>query len=764
MKKLVSSVLAVIFLLVLVFPVLAEGDDVAAKHRVSLWSFETGTTEGWQGAAKWNKSCSVTTDPEYVTEGKYALKIDCTTSVDWNQDICVNSGPFDLAAINKIVEVTMDVTLPLESVKGLEYHELYLVFSGKANSFYSLKAPMAPGKNTLRFKIDNAKIKSDIWHVYLVLNNSQKYKGPIYVDNIVGKILGEPGTVEGKVIDKETNNPVADAKVVIGDSLTVTDAGGNFKVVVSEDLYKMAVVSFGYKDLSSEVLVVANQTKSLGEIALIKKKNPTIKAVNINIDPSKVIKIIDPHKMYGMNIAAWHKAEWYKDNEALAKWKEIGATFFRLPGGDYGNLYDWKTGEVYKYDGSVSWSPELNYMGGMVPFLKRMDLQMNNQVEALPIINILTPAKKTIAQRLDYGVEWLQNMREKGIKFRYVEIGNELDNKPLVAGPLVKEGVKWSDAPTDMKSKQWWTKIDNYCKVFNLASYKIKTWDKTLKIMGPVPMQPLNQERLEGDPWKITGSNSPYWVERFLQQSGEYLDTLSVHEYPLWANSDARALFTKPQTTWPVNMPLFRSWIKKYVNSKYPNKYVEVALTEWNSGDEVIMTALIENGLFVADYLGSFMKTGGDLAFIWDMYTQKPGLGGGHGLLDAENDPTKKYSERSQYWVFDMYYNRFGNKMIECESDNPDLSVYASMVDDNTISIMAINKTRLAVSAAKLNVKGFTLASAAKAWQLSDKEYVWSKELYRPIVNSGPTELNVNMVDDTYNFPPYSVTVLQVKK
>lgn len=764
MKKFVKVVLTVIFLSVLALSVFAEGEDIAAKHRVKLWSFETGTTEGWQGVGKWNKSCSVTKDPKYVTEGKYALKVDLTGSKDWNQDTMVIKPPFD-PACNKLVELSFDVTVPEASIAGLEYQELYLVISSKTNAWYQLKSPLLGGRNNIKFKIDNSKIKQDIWTMYLITNNSQPYKGPIYIDNMVGRIMGEPGNVEGKVVDKETGNPLANARVVIGDGLAVTDAGGNFKMIIPEDQYKMVVVAYGYKDLASDVVVIANQVKSLGSIGVMKKKEPSIKAVNINIDPSKVLRIIDPHKMYGQNIAAWHKPDGYRDNEALEKWKKIGATYFRLPGGDYGNLYDWKTGDVYKYDGTTNWAPELNYMGGMVPFLKRMDILTGNQVEVLPTLNILTPAKKTIAQRLDYGVEWLQNMKEKGIRFKYVEIGNELDNKPDVPGPAkVKEGKKETDAPTDLNRKQWWTKIDNYCKVFNLASYKIKTWDKTLKIMGPVPMQPMNQERVEGEPWKAAGTKEPYWVERFLQKSGDYVDTVAIHEYPFWANNDARALLSKPQTTWPVYMPKYRAWIKKYINSKYPNKNVEVALTEWNSGDENVMTAMIENALFSADYLGSFMKSGGDMAFIWDMYTQKPGLGGGHGLIDEENDPTKKYSERSHYWVFDMYYNRFGNKMIQCESDNPDLSVYASMVDDSTISIMVINKTKLAVSAAKINVKGFAISGTATAWQLSDKEYVWSKELYRPIVNSGPTELAVTLTNGTYNFPPYSVTVLQVKK
>ena len=764
MKKLLKVTLAVIFLSVLALAAFAEGEDIAAKHRAKLWNFETGTTEGWQGVAKWSKSCSVTTDPKYVTEGKYALKLDCTGSKDWNQEVMVIKPPFD-PACNKLVELSFDITVPQESIAGLEFQEIYLVVSSKTNAWYQLKSPLLAGRSNIKFKIDNSKVKTDIWNMYIILNNSQPYKGPIYIDNMVGRIMGEPGNVEGKIIDKDTNSPINGASVVIGDTLVKTDAGGNFKMTIPEDLYKMVVVSYGYKDQTSEVLVLANQTKSVGTVGILKKKDPTTKAVNITIDPSKVIKVIDPHKMYGQNIAAWHRPEGFRDNEALEKWKKIGATYYRLPGGDYGNLYDWKTGEVYKYDGSVNWSPELNYMGGMVPFLKRMDIMMGGKVEALPIINILSPAKRTIDQRIDYGIEWLQNMRDKGIKFRYVEIGNEMDNKPDVPGPAkVKEGQKWYNAPTDMKVKQWWTKIDNYSKVFNRASYKIKTWDKSLKIMGPVPMQPMNQERIQGEPWKSAGTKEPYWVERFLQKSGEYVDTVAIHEYPFWANNDARALLSKPQTTWPVYMPKYRSWIKKYVNTKYPNKYVEIALTEWNSGDENIMTAMIENALFCADYLGSFMSVGGDMALVWDMYTQKPGLGGGHGLIDEENDATKKYSERAHYWIFDMYVNRFGNKMVQCASDDVNLSVYASMVDDSTISIMAINKTKLAVSAAKINVKGFNLSSSAKAWQLSDKEFVWSKELYRPIVNSGPSELNVTLNNGTYEFPPYSVTVLQVKK
>jgi|DewCreStandDraft_4_1066084.scaffolds.fasta_scaffold02488_7 alpha-L-arabinofuranosidase len=772
LKTILSFFLVILFLAVNLFSqaeTQSPEEIFAQKYRVKLWSFETNTTEGWHGVGKWAKACSVTTDPKYVTEGKYALKVDATTSIDWNQDACVNDGPF-LPEINKLVEFSFDLFVPEESMKGLEYLEIYLVFSSRTNNWYQLKKQVTTGKQRVSFKVDPTKIKEDMWHIYLVINNSQPLNGPIYFDNFIGRIYGQPGTVEGKIIDKDTKEGVKDAYVVIGDSLTRTDGDGNFKLTVSEDVYKLAIVAYGYKNYAGTVIVEANQTKKIDTIEILKQKEPKKKDTNISINVSKVIKTIDPHKLYGQNLAAWHKPDGYRDSQALEKLKRIGATFIRIPGGDYGNLYDWRTGAVYRIDGSVNWTPELNYIGGMVPFLKTVERNMG-KAEVLPIINIMTPLNKTIEQRIDYAIEWLQDMKYKGLNVRYVEVGNEPDNKPLFPGPVKPtEGKKWYEMPNSPKVKYWWTSIDNYSQVFNLASYKIKKAlpDMNLKIMGPCPMQPMNKQRLEGDPWKAQNDpKAPYWVERFLKNSGKYVDVVVTHEYPFWANNDARTLLRKPQETWPVYMPKYREWIKKYVNSipGYENKYIEVALTEWNSGDEVQLTAEIENALFCADYLGEFIRAGGDLAFIWDLYTQKPGTGGGHGLLDAENDPTNRFSERGHYWVFDLYYNRFGTKMVECSSDNPNLSVFAALKDDNTLTVMAINKTRLEIASAKLNIDGFKAGSSAKVWQLTDKEYVWSKELYRPIVNTGPSEKDVNLGNELiYDFPPYSVTVLQIKK
>ena len=766
MKKFLTAFAVLLLFVNLAFAQTAQ--EIIAKHIVTLWNFETGTTEGWTGAGKYAKSCSVNTNPEYVSEGKYSLKIDVTGSTAWNQDVAVNNGPFS-PQVNQLVEIMMDVYVPAESVKGMEYQELYVVFSSKSNNWYQLKQQLLVGKNKVALKIDNSKIKEDMWHIYLVVNSSQPFKGPIYVDNIKGRLIGNPGKVVGYVKEKDTGAGVANANIVIGDKLIKSSGDGKFEADVGEDVYKVEVVAFGYrKKTIPEFVVVEGKTNDLGVIELLKEKEPEKQTVNVTIDVNKILRDIDQHKLYGHNQAAWHKPDGYRDNVALEKLKRIKATFIRCPGGDYGNLYDWRTGDVYKEDGGKNWTPEFNYLGGFVPFIKRMDNMTGGAMEVLPIINVMTPFEKTIEERIDYAIQWLQDMRDKGLKVRYVEVGNEPDNKPLFPGPLPPTGnKKWYQMPNSKKVIHWWTKIDNYSKVFNLAAYKIKKAFPDLKVMGPCPMQPMNRQRLEGDPWKAENT-APYWVETFLKNSWQYVDVIAVHEYPLWANNDARALLKKPQETWPTYMPVFKQWIKKYVNSQkgYENKKIEIALTEWNSGEENVMTAELVNALFCADYLGSFIKSGGDMAFLWDLYTQKVGQGGGHGIMDQENDPTNKFSERSHYWVFDLYANRFGTKLIEAASDNPDLSVYASLTDDNKIAIMAINKTTLKIANATIKINGANVGGSGKAWQLSEREYVWSKALYRPIVNTGPSEINVNNTGNTftYDFPPYSVTVIQLSK
>lgn len=156
-----------------------------AGSTASMWNFESNTTEGWSGKGKWANACKVNSDAKFVKEGKYSLKIEAKGSKGWNQDIAVNSGPF-IENFGQLKSITMDVFVPEASMKGLEYGQIFLVISGSANSWYQLPQGLRPGWNKLVYKLDEDNIAGDIWHIYFVFNSGGDFKGPVYIDNVIG--------------------------------------------------------------------------------------------------------------------------------------------------------------------------------------------------------------------------------------------------------------------------------------------------------------------------------------------------------------------------------------------------------------------------------------------------------------------------------------------------------------------------------------------------------------------------------------------------
>lgn len=166
-----------------------DGTTVAAAAApgsgLAFWNFESGTTDGWAGKGKWAEACVVNSDPKFIKEGKYSMKIEAKGSKGYNQDICVFDGPFN-ENFGKIKSLTMDVFVPAESIKGLEYAQVFVIISGSANSWYQVPQGLKAGWNKLVFKMESDNIDGDLWHAYLVLNSGAAYAGPIYIDNVQG--------------------------------------------------------------------------------------------------------------------------------------------------------------------------------------------------------------------------------------------------------------------------------------------------------------------------------------------------------------------------------------------------------------------------------------------------------------------------------------------------------------------------------------------------------------------------------------------------
>lgn len=148
-----------------------------------------------------------------------------------------------------------------------------------------------------------------------------------------------------------------------------------------------------------------------------------------------------------------------------------------------------------------------------------------------------------------------------------------------------------------------------------------------------------------------------------------------------------------------------------------------------------------------------------------DLMTQKTGLGGGHGVIDPDNDKQKPYAERAHYWALYLMEHHFGTTLYQAVSDNDDLSVYASTGYGKKY-LLIINKSSKNAFETDINLgKAFKGKSKLDFYELSSKEYQWSENLYRAVINSGPTHLRMTQTVKNrfgYTFPPYSITCVEM--
>jgi hypothetical protein len=112
-----------------------------------------------------------------------------------------------------------------------------------------------------------------------------------------------------------------------------------------------------------------------------------------------------------------------------------------------------------------------------------------------------------------------------------------------------------------------------------------------------------------------------------------------------------------------------------------------------------------------------------------------------------------------------MFRHFFGNKLHQAATDQEDLSLYATSAGSRKF-LMAINKDPKASFKTAINL-GDKVRGKFKLdiHQLSSKEYQWSENLYRAVINKGPARLKGSVPVGNrfqYIFPPYSITCMEL--
>ena len=704
-----------------------EMDPMAGKKDAStlgtqIWGFN-GDVGGFEG--------KVSAESTTVSEGSGALRVDTDGSQGWNQNLATCSSVPMANQWENFKTITFDAYYPKGSLDKANYAEIFVTTSSPANNFdQAIKVKMKEGWNHVKADVDSSQFKGGVNKIFFIFNSGGPITGSIILDNIRGVQKGAPASLKGKVTNK-AGNPIAGADVAISKKLVKTESDGTFKMDLPEDEYAAEVFAPGYKSQKKTVQVGSGKDNSW--TVVLEPDTAVLKKAVVDVFFDKKIRTFNPHYMFGNNIAAWHDPKCFTDPAAMKEMGDI-SSYIRVPGGAYGNIWQWKTSVSLQKDGKT---PQTTWPFGwpqMVDFIKRLP-----NGEMLLIANIMTMDVQNM-------MDWIADAKAQGLKIKYVELGNEPDYE--------------ADLQHDGQG-QYWTVIDNYCQHYLEFGKAIRAKYPDIKIMGPTPAQVQNHERKEGSPW-LAPETSPWWVEGFLEKCGDYVDVVSVHSYPYWSNDSDSNLLSKT-SLWSEYIPKIREAIKKNIPNRYQD--IEIAVSEWNSGDENSTTAKLVNGIFCADYLAQMMLWGVNQTNIWDMFTQKPGQGGGHGMLDPTGDPDRPYAPRAHYWALFMLEHYFGNTLYQAVSNTDDLSAYASTARGKKY-VLVINKNPKATFKTSLNLGG-GLKGKVKLdiYELSSKEYQWSENLYRAVINSGPAHLKAAKAVGNrfeYTFPPYSITCFEM--
>jgi hypothetical protein len=680
----------------------------------TLYDFE-GSTQGFSG-----KTAVGTIG---VTSGKSSLEIDTTGSSGWNQNLAILANNEDWS---DAVEFQADITLPKGTHDGAGYLQFIPVFSGPLDPFYQAgKVELKDGLNHVVVKVNGAKKIGTPWKLQLVFNSGKAVPGKVYIDNIAMHKPGRPGSLRVKVQDA-SGQPVANAMVAAGTAAIKTGTDGVAELKLPGDPYSGEVLG---TDIQGQTFKADVPSGKSAEQVVTVQRIPKLAPVPVKawVQAEKPGIVFDAHRIYGHNMAMWSGLDPFTNPEQIKKLHAIRAELIRIPGGEYGNQWDWRKGEIHKQDaaGGLDWSPEAKWSDW-----KKWLTDLGPQTEALMILNIFQ-------QTPESNVEWIADARAAGIKVRYVELGNEpdLDPKKYLDG---KQGGG--------------TYVETYVKVAAEHARAVRKAFPDIKILGPVTAQIVDKECPGKNPWEcnkyVNGEQAddpetPDYVQKFLQlyaKQGDLLDGLSFHSYPYWPGDvpvwDAAKAFATTKL-FAKYMPRFKQWMKEAYGAKAAR--MEYAMTEYHiQVPETWVTADVESGVWHANYLMEFVKNGGTIATAWDMNTTKVGDGGGHGMLDPNNDPTRPYAERPKYWVFKMLANNFTGTLVPAQTNNPDVAVYAAK-DRGRTSVLVVNRSPNKAAQVTIQASGTGAVKQIRQIQFSHNDYLWSKVLYRAVLNEDPT-------------------------
>ncbi|MEP7133774.1 MAG: hypothetical protein ABI904_02460 [Chloroflexota bacterium] len=347
------------------------------------------------------------------------------------------------------------------------------------------------------------------------------------------------------------------------------------------------------------------------------------------VDTTRDLGLISKHTLGG-NHGPW--SEFSLD--AFQKTIDLGVTFIRWPGGNWGDRNDIRTLMIDTYIGEV------------------------RKIGAEPSISVRVPGGSP--GRAAELVRYVNITKGYGVK--YWNIGNEpnlYDNDPAL-----NNDVKWTP--------------QLYAKVWREFATAMRAVDPTILFYGPDISQFIGDSTAAP-----TEGDALDYLKEFLRVDGDMVNIVTVHRYPFPTCSNCGnptwVQLRDNTAEWDNTLPNLRRIIKEITGKELP-----VGVTEYNSNYSNAVGAdtspdSFYNALWLADVYGRLVRQRPEMLAYWLLKNND----GGAGLLTS-------FDVRPSYYSFVMW-KKFGNHLLAASSDTQYTSVYASKTEDGTVTVMLVN-------------------------------------------------------------------------
>lgn len=319
--------------------------------------------------------------------------------------------------------------------------------------------------------------------------------------------------------------------------------------------------------------------------------------------------------------------------------EEAGITMIRWPGGEWGDQNEIRS---YQLDQAFAFAGQLG-------------AELNVQVR------LRGGTAEKAAELVRYA-----NI-EKGYNIRFWTIGNE---------PSLYDGYVNTTYNTEIFNREW--------RAFAEA---MRAVDPNIQLLGPEIHQFSGYP--DGTPKDSAGRD---WMIEFLKANGDLVDIVSFHRYPFprsmtGPNATIEDLRQNTQE-WDGMIDYLNSLIAEYTGRSLPISVAEVnSHFSKASGGEGTPDSLY-NAIWWGDVLGRLIRKDVYIVNHW-LLTSRANQGG-WGLIGA-------YELRPSYYV-NVLYRKLGAERIYAFSDDPFLTVTASLQEDGALALMLINLKAEAVN------------------------------------------------------------------